>query len=393
MRVVIAPDSFKECASAAAVAKALSVGWRRVFADAEIICVPMADGGEGTVDALIAATGGTEIAVQVTDPLGKPVVAKYGFLGDGATAVIEMAAASGLPRVPPEERDPRVTTTYGTGELLRDALDRGAKRIILGIGGSATNDGGAGMAQALGFSLLDGDGLELPRGGAALARLARIDLRKKHARLEECRILVACDVTNPLCGPQGASLVYGPQKGATEAVALQLDVALEHYGRVLERQLGVSVVELPGAGAAGGLGAGLVAFAGAQLRPGVELVAEACGLAGRMEGANLIITGEGRLDGQTAHGKTPAGVARIAKRQGIPVIAVAGALGAGYEELYEHGIDAVFSICQGPIGLPEAIERVEELLASAAESIARLWKAAGTGSVAADTAESPFEGG
>jgi glycerate kinase len=385
MRVVIAPDSFKECASAAAVSSALSAGWKSVFPEAEVVCVPMADGGEGTVDALIAATGGTEIELQVMGPLGTPVVAKYGFLGErvvaedrdptsNATAVIEMAAASGLPLVPPEKRDPRATTTYGTGELVRDALERGAHRIILGIGGSATNDGGAGMAQALGFSLLDDEGRELPPGGAALARLARIDSTRRHARLDGCHILVACDVTSPLCGPQGASLMYGPQKGATEAVARQLDAALDHYGKVLESQLGVCVADLPGAGAAGGLGAGLVAFTGAELRPGVELVAEACGLARQMEGAELVITGEGRLDGQTAHGKTPAGVAIIAKQHGIPVIAVAGALGTGYREIYAQGIDAVFAICQGPMTLPESVGRVEELLAAAAESIARFWR-------------------
>ena len=379
MRVVIAPDSFKECASAEAVSAALAAGWLRVYPEADVVRVPMADGGEGTVAALVAATGGSLTTATVTGPLGEPVVATYGVLGDGATAIIEMAAASGLPLVPPERRDPRVATTHGTGELIRNALDRGAGRIIVGIGGSATNDGGAGMAQALGFSLMDRRGKELQPGGAALAQLARIDSSRKHPRLDACEILVACDVTNPLCGPNGASRVYGPQKGASETTVLELDAALRHYGKVIEEQLGVSVSDVPGAGAAGGLGAGLLAFANAKLRPGVELVAEACALAERMRGAYLVITGEGRLDAQSAQGKTPVGVARIAKRQGIPVVAVAGTLGEGYAQVYDHGIDAVFSICRGPIALDEAMSRAEELLADAAETIARLWKVARKG--------------
>lgn len=373
MRVVIAPDSFKECASAATVAAAIAAGWRRIYPEADLVLVPMADGGEGTVDALVAATGGSHVKVEAAGPLGDRVQATYGVLGDGRTAVIEMAAASGLPLVPPDRRDPRVTTTRGTGDLMRDALDRGLRRIILGIGGSATNDAGAGMAQALGFSLLDDRGGELSPGGAALARLARIDGAQKHPGLDAAEILVACDVDNPLCGPRGASRVYGPQKGATESMVAELDAALHRFAEVVERQLGVSVMDLPGAGAAGGLGAGLVAFVGARLRPGVEIVAEACDLAGRMEGADLVITGEGRIDGQTAHGKTPAGVARIAKQHHLPVIAVAGALGEGYASLYEQGVDAVFSISPDPMTLSEALERVRELLSHTAEAIARAY--------------------
>lgn len=375
MRVIIAPDSFKECASAAAVSHALATGWRRVFPDADLVCVPMADGGEGTVEALVAATGGSmAVAHGVAGPLGERLDAAYGILGDDATAVIEMATASGLPLVPPERRDPRLATTFGTGEMMRDALDRGLRRIIVGIGGSATNDGGAGMAQALGFALLDEHGDALPRGGAALARLARIGTSARHPGLDACEILVACDVTNPLCGPQGASFVYGPQKGASEEVVRELDSALRHYANVIEHQLNRSVADIPGAGAAGGLGAGLLAFARAALRPGVELVAEACGLDEKMAGADLVITGEGRLDGQTVHGKTPVGVARVAKRLGIPVVAVAGSLGAGYPGVYNEGIDAVFSICPSPISLAEAIARAEDLLTNTAENIARMWK-------------------
>lgn len=373
MRIVIAPDSFKECASAAEVAEALAMGFRRVLPDAELVLVPMADGGEGTVDALVAATGGSKIELEVTGPLCEPVRAEYGILGDGCTAVIEMAAASGLELMPLGRRDPRITTTRGTGELMRHALERGVERIILGIGGSATNDGGAGMAQVLGFSFLDDQGKELPPGGAALARLARIDVSRRRPALAACEVLVACDVQNPLCGPKGASRVYGPQKGATEDVALELDAALRHLGETVERQLGVAILDVPGAGAGGGIAAGLVAFAGGRIRPGVEVVAEACDLGGRMQGADVVVTGEGRLDGQTAHGKTPAGVARLAKDRAIPVVAVAGTLGEGYEAAYDLGIDAVFSICSGPMGLNEAMANAKSLLADTAEAIARTW--------------------
>ena len=374
MRIVIAPDSFKECASALDVAQAIARGWRRVFPDADVALAPMADGGEGTVEALVAATGGSKIEVTATGPMGDAVTAAYGILGDGRTAVIEMAAASGLPLAPVRARDPRVATTRGTGDLMRDALDRGMRRIILGIGGSATNDGGAGMAQALGFSLLDAAGAELPPGGAALARLRRIDAANKHPGLEGTEILVACDVDNPLCGPRGASRVYGPQKGASKTAVMELDEALRHFAAVVKQSLGADLLDLPGAGAAGGLGAGLVAFAGARLCRGVDLVAEACGLRERVAGADLVITGEGRLDAQTAHGKTPAGVARIAKEAGVPVVAVAGTLGEGYAALYEIGIDAMFSICPGPIEVAEAMGRAEEFIENTAEALARLWK-------------------
>lgn len=374
MRVVIAPDSFKECATAGQVAAAIAAGWRRVYPDADLVLVPMADGGEGTVDALVSATGGQYVEVTVTGPMGQPVRTTYGLLGDGATAVIEMAAAAGLALVPFEQRDPRAATTRGVGELMRHALDRGVRRLILGIGGSATNDGGAGMAQALGFSLRDDVGQELPPGGAALARLAHIDGSTRHPGLDTCEILVACDVNNPLCGPTGASRVFGPQKGATPQMVDELDAALSRFAEVVAKDLGVTVLELPGAGAAGGLGAGLVAFAGGRLGPGVEFVAEACGLFDKMAGADLVITGEGRFDGQTAGGKTPLGVARIAAKRGVPTIVLAGTLGEGYRRLYGMGIEAAFSICPGPIPLSEAIERVEELTADTAEAVARTWK-------------------
>ena len=376
MRVVIAPDSFKECLPAAAVAKALADGWRRVFPEADIACVPMADGGEGTVDALVAATGGRPVTVSVTGPLGDPLDATYGLLGDGRTAVIEMAAASGLALAPPEARNPAVATTYGTGELMRHALDTGAERMIVGIGGSATNDGGAGMAQALGFSLLDAHGAALPPGGAALASLARIDASGRHPALDACDVRVGCDVDNPLCGPEGASHVYAPQKGAAPETVERLDVALHHFAAQIEAQRGVRVIDVPGAGAAGGLGAGLLAFAGAQLEAGVPLIAEACGLAGRIAGADLLLTGEGRLDAQSAYGKTPVGVARIAKAQGVPVIAVAGALAPGYEAVYACGIDAAYSCCAAPMPVSQAVAHAPQYLRDVAEALARTWKGA-----------------
>ena len=376
MRIVVAPDSFKECATAVEVADAIAAGIRRVVPNAELALVPMADGGEGTVAALVAATGGVTVDVDVSGPMGDRVRSMYGVLGDGRTAVIEMAAASGLALVPPERRDPGVATTYGTGELVRHALDRGIDRLIVGIGGSATNDGGAGMAQALGYSLTDADGAELPRGGRALSRLANIDSTGKHAGLAACEVLVACDVANPLCGPNGASRVYGPQKGADPAAVRDLDAALRHYADVVADQLGTPILDMPGSGAAGGLGGGLVAFAGAQLRAGVEIVAEASDLAGEIEGADLGSTGEGTLDGQTIEGKTPVGVARISKAHGVPVVAIAGRFGDGYRQLYDHGIDVVVSIVPGPIDMSESVRQALSLLADTAETVMRTWQTA-----------------
>ena len=373
MKIAIAPDSFKECLTADEVAGAIEEGVRRALPDCVTVCVPMADGGEGTVDALIAATNGRIVELTGTGPMGTPVATRYGLLGDGESAVIEMAAVSGLPLVRPEDRDPRIATTCGTGELLCDALNRGASRIIIGLGGSATNDGGAGAAQALGVSLRDAAGRELPWGGAALARLATIDLSRRHPRLNQCVLEAACDVDNPLCGPTGASRVYGPQKGAGPKVVEELDAALRHFGDVIEEQLGVPVLDVPGAGAAGGLGAGLVAFAGGVLRPGVDIVADACKLTSRIAGAELVITGEGRIDAQTPHGKTPAGVAKAARQLGIPVVAIAGSLGPGYDAVHDCGIREVISIQSGTMSLAEAMARAPELLAAAAERVARAW--------------------
>lgn len=374
MHIVIAPDGFKECCTAVAVADALAEGWRRVFPDADLRLVPMADGGEGTVEALVTSTGGKRVTIRACGPLGDPVDAAYGILGDGETAVIEMAATSGLSLVPLEKRNPAAATTRGTGELIRHALDSGVRRIIVGIGGSATNDGGAGMAQALGCRLLDAEGVDLPPGGEHLIRLERIDITERHPKLQDCEVLVACDVDNPLCGPNGASYVYGPQKGADGVLIAKLDAALRRYGEVIEAQLGIPVLSVPGSGAAGGLGAGLLAFAGGRLRPGVEVVAEACGLARHLEGADLVITAEGRLDRQSIHGKTPVGVARFAKVHGVPVLVVAGALGPGYHAVYACGVDAVCSICPGPMSLAEAIRETSGHLRDTAETLGRLWR-------------------
>jgi glycerate kinase len=369
MRFVIAPDSFKGSASAREVAQAIAEGLKAALPDAVCDLVPMADGGEGTVDALVAATGGRIVSVRVTGPLGEPVDAFFGILGDGETAVIEMAAAAGLHLVPPEKRNPMVTTTYGVGELMRAALDAGCRRLIIGIGGSATNDGGAGMAQALGVRLLDEQGNEIGFGGGALERLARLDLSDFDRRVWDAEILVACDVTNPLTGPNGASAAYGPQKGATPEMVRQLDANLRHYAAVLQRDLGVEVETVAGAGAAGGLGAGLLAFCRAQLRRGVELVIHAVRLPERVQKADLVITGEGCLDFQTGFGKVPHGVAQAAKRYGKSVIALVGQLGEGAERCRQWGIDACFPILSKPMSEQEAMANAIPLLRRAAEEL------------------------
>ena len=355
MKIVIAPDSYKESLSALEVAQAVEAGFRQVFPDADYVLVPVADGGEGTVDAMVAATGGRKETVTVSGPLGEPVEAFYGLTGDGDTAVIEMAAASGLALVPPDRRNPLLTNSRGTGELIRAALDAGARRFFLGIGGSATNDGGAGMVQALGVRLLDLEGRELDGSGGDLARLERIDVSALDPRLAECRIEVACDVDNPLTGARGASAVFGPQKGATPEMVQALDANLARLARIVERDLGVAVDAVPGAGAAGGMGAAMLAFFGATLKPGIEIVTAAVDLDTHVRDADLVITGEGRIDFQTVHGKTPIGVARVAKRHGKPVIGIAGSLGAEVGVVHAHGIDAVFSVLGKPCTLDEAL--------------------------------------
>ena len=372
MKIVVAPQSFKGSLTAREAAEAMARGIAQVLPDADVVMLPMADGGEGTVDALVFATGGSTIGAEVTGPLGDKVTATWGVLGDGQTAVVEMAAASGLVLVPPDRLDPLTATTYGTGELVRAALDAGYQRLIIGIGGSATNDGGAGMAQALGVKLTDTQGHELPPGGAALANLQRIDVSQLDRRLAGCQVTVASDVTNPLCGDAGASWVYGPQKGATGDMCRQLDDALANYAAVVERDLDISVRDMPGAGAAGGLGAGLVVFLGAQIVPGIDIVTQAVGLVEHLRGASLVFTGEGRLDSQTLFGKTVAGVAARAEECHVPVVVIAGELQGDLSELYRHGISAALSIAPGPISLQESQASASRLIADATERAVRL---------------------
>lgn len=374
MYIVVAPQSLKGSLDAPDVGVAIAAGIRRVWPEATIHVVPVADGGEGTVQALVAATGGALRHAMVTGPLGGIVSAEYGMLGGArsGTAVIEMAAASGLPLVPSDKRDPRYTTTRGTGELMRAALDAGAQRLLIGIGGSATNDGGAGMAQALGARLLDAQGVELPAGGAALARLARIDISSLDPRLTGVEIQAASDVTNPLCGPEGASEVYGPQKGATPAMVAELDAALAHYGEALHRDLGADVANRAGAGAAGGLGAGLLAFAHAQLTPGAQLVLKTLDFEHTVKGAALVFTAEGRLDSQTAYGKAVGAVATIAHNAGAHVVTLVGSVAADDDALALLGIDTALPICSGPMSLEESMANAPHLLTDTAARACRL---------------------
>ncbi|WP_426347245.1 glycerate kinase [Cronobacter universalis] len=375
-KIVIAPDSFKESLSAMDVARAIEAGFREIYPQAHYVCVPMADGGEGTVEAMVAATGGQIITTPVTAPLGNKVDGFFGLLGDGETAVVEMAAASGLHLVPTAQRDPRITTSYGTGELILAALERGVKAVIIGIGGSATNDGGAGMMQALGARFLDDEGHELAPGGAALAGLERLDLSALDPRLAQVSVTVACDVDNPLCGEKGASAVFGPQKGATPAMVTELDAALRRFGEQLEAATGKTIISAPGAGAAGGMGAALLGMLNAELRPGIEIVIESLGLAQAVRDADLVITGEGRLDSQSIHGKTPIGVARVAKQFQRPVVAIAGSLTPDYQIVHEHGIDAAFSVLDRIVTLQEALDDAERNLRVTARNVAALWRLA-----------------
>ena len=374
MKIVIAPDSYKESLSALEVATAIENGFRDIFPTAEYVKLPVADGGEGTVEAMVAATGGRIVPVDVTGPLGERVDGFYGLSGDEQSAFIEMAAASGLERVAPSKRNPLITTSWGTGELIRHALDAGVKHIIIGIGGSATNDGGAGMVQALGAKLLDAHGQPVGQGGGELANLARIDVSELDRRLADCRIEVACDVTNPLTGEEGASAIFGPQKGATPEMIVTLDNALEHYAQVIARDLDIDVLHLAGGGAAGGMGAALYAFCSAQLRQGIVIVTDALHLDEQVADADLVITGEGRIDSQTIHGKVPVGVARVAKRYNKPVIGIAGSLTADVGVVHDHGIDAVFSVIYTICSLEDALENASENVRMAARNIAAVLK-------------------
>jgi len=365
MKIVVAPDSYKGSLTAKEACAAIKKGVLKAVPDAEIITIPMSDGGEGTTRSLVDSLGGEMIQCSVMNPLGEAVTAEYAILSDN-TAVIEMAQASGLTLIGKERRDPMKTTTYGTGEMIKDALDRGCRNFILGIGGSATNDGGAGMAQALGFGLLDRDGRQVPFGGGGLGEIRRIDISAADPRIRESRFLVACDVDNPLCGENGASNVFGPQKGATPEMIGILDKNLCHFADIIERDMGVSVKDVPGAGAAGGLGAGMLAFLSASLRKGVDIVIDAVGLKPSLQGADLVITGEGSCDFQTVKGKTPCGVAKAAQQLGVPAVIIAGQVGTGAEALYEHGVVGIFTLVNGPVSLDHAMENAGSLLEDAA---------------------------
>ncbi len=374
MKIVIAPDSFKESLTSMEVANELETGLRRVWPDAVCVKIPMADGGEGTVQSLVDATGGEIVSCAAQAPMGNMITAAYGLLGGGKTAVIEMAEASGLPLVPRERRNPLLASTYGTGQVIADALARGVEEIIIGLGGSATNDGGAGMAQALGVRFYTSDGALIaePLGGGMLGSIARIDLSGVNPALKKLKVHVACDVTNPLTGPTGASAVYGPQKGATPTMVEELDRNLQHFAAIIRKDLGIDVEQRPGAGAAGGMGAALIAFAGGTLKRGIELVVEATKLEQHMDGADLALTGEGRVDFQTAFGKTPSGVAAAARKFGVPVVAIGGGLSDDARGVFEHGIDGLAAATVNPMDLDTAIRKSRQYLQDAAERVARL---------------------
>jgi len=374
MKVLIAMDSFKGNFDSLTVAGIVERGIRKVYKDATIDKVAIADGGEGTVDAIVKTLNGRYERIEVTGPMGSKVIAKYGIV-DGNTAVIEMAEASGLALVPENERNPLRASTYGTGELILDAINKGCTRIIMGIGGSATNDGGTGMARALGARFLDSEGKELDEGGGSLDSLARIDISGMNEKIASTEFIVACDVTNPLYGEKGASAVFGPQKGADSEMVKILDNNLRHYSEIVKRDLGIDVANEPGTGAAGGLGYGLMVFCKARLTKGIEMVLDTIKIENRMKDVDVVITGEGRVDGQTVFGKVPVGIAARAKKFGKPVFAIAGFMDEGADLVYDHGIDAVMSSMIGPMTLQEAIEESESLIERASERLFRIIKA------------------
>ncbi len=372
MKVIIAPDSYKGSMTSIEAADSVERGIRKVFNDAQIIKLPIADGGEGTVQALVECTKGKIITSKVMDPLNREIEAAFGILGDNKTAVVEVAAASGITLLKPEERNPMRASTYGTGQLIKQALDMNCKSFILGIGGSATNDGGAGMAVALGAKLLDKKGAEIGFGGGCLGNLHNIDISGLDKRISKCEIVVACDVDNPLCGINGAANIYARQKGADDEMIKLLDSNLEHYAAVIKEQLGSDIMHIPGAGAAGGLGGGLVAFLNGSLRRGIDIILNTIGFEEQLRDSDIVITGEGMTDSQTLFGKAPFGVAKMAQKHGVPVVVISGSVGEGVEKLYDCGIYSIFSIIDRPMNINEAMKNGSELLEKAAERIFRV---------------------
>ena len=374
MNIVIAPDSFKECLSAEKVANNIEKGILKVIPKATIVKIPISDGGEGLLEALVKPTGGYLISVEVKDPLNRTIKTSYGILGDGTTAIIEMAKASGLELLKKSERNPLITSTFGTGQLILNALNRGCSKIIIGLGGSATNDGGTGMIKALGGKFLEKNNDEISEGGGALSKLYRIDISGIDNRLSHCKIIAACDVSNPLTGPKGASFVFGGQKGGNTKTLAQLDKNLSHYVAVILSDLRIDVDAIPGSGAAGGMGAALSAFFKASLISGIDLIIGHLHLEEYIKNADLVITGEGKIDTQTLHGKTVLGLASIAKKFKVPVIVIAGTMGNDIEKIYGFGVTSVFSIINKPMELSEAIEQADILLQNCVENIMRLIK-------------------
>lgn len=372
LTIVLAPDSFKESMTAKEVCESMEAGIKKINKDITCIHVPMADGGEGTMQSLVDATCGKIYSLNVVGPLGDEIEAEYGILGDGEIGILEMASASGIHLVPKEKRNPLITTSYGTGQLIKACLDKGVKKLLIGIGGSATNDGGAGVVQALGGKLLDKDGNELSFGGGELKKLHKIDLTNFDKRLKDVKIEVACDVNNPLCGEKGASNVFGPQKGATPEMIDLLDDSLNHYASVIKEQIGKDVLNVPGAGAAGGLGAGLMAFLNGELKKGIEMVIEYSKLEEKVKDADMVWTGEGSIDFQTQYGKTPIGVAKIAKKYNKPVIALAGRVGDNIDVLYENGIDSIFGIIRELTDIDKALLNGKKNIQKTSEDIVRL---------------------
>ncbi len=356
MKVVIAIDSFKGSLSSLQAGNAAAEGIHKVFPDAQTVVRPIADGGEGTVEALVHTMQGQLQTVEVTGPLGTPVQAAYGLIEKTGTAVIEMSAAAGITLVPDEQKNPLYTTTFGVGELIIDAINKGCRKFIIGIGGSATNDGGAGMLQALGFGLLDEEGRQVPLGAGGLAKLAKIDDSNVPAVLRECDFRIACDVKNPLCGPQGCSAIFGPQKGANAEMIALMNIWLQDYAELTRALYPNANADAPGAGAAGGLGFAFLSYLNARLLPGIDIVLNEIDLAADVQSADFVVTGEGRLDSQTVMGKAPSGVAAIAKKYGKPVLAFAGCVTPGAIKCNQHGIDAFFPILRGVVTLQEALQ-------------------------------------